>query len=78
MWEPVFHRQYISLLLDASFHSLEAMVKRTQGENVQPAFPVIPVYAGDPSSADAPRAEIFISDVAINVGLLTWFENEDL
>ena len=77
MEDPILNNDYIALPFDGSLHSNSALNDRKNGKDIQPTFPEIPVYAGDSKDQDA-TVQVLLTDVIMNVGLQTLFENEEL
>ena len=73
--DPVFQPDYISFVLDGSFHSSNSLLRSEQGE--PPEFPKMPVFVGSPNSRTV-KVQLFISDAALNQAMLTLYENDGL
>ena len=70
--DPIFKREFVSFVLDGSFHSSDSILKREQ-ERYE--FPLMPIFVGNPSKV---KVQFFISEVALNMAMLTVFENRGL
>ena len=70
--DPIFNPEYVTFVLDGSFHSSDSFLKRGQ-ENYE--FPLMPIMVGDPNQV---KVQFFISEVALNMAMLTLFENRGL
>ena len=65
--DPLFTPNYISFVLDGSYHS------NINGKEAQEQFPLMPVYVGNPK--EPVKVQLFFSEIAINKALATLFEN---
>ena len=76
--DPVFQPNYISFVLDGSFHSSNSLLRNEQARNTEPPeFPRMPVFVGSPNSSTV-KVQLFISDSALNQAMLTLYDNGGL
>ena len=76
--DPVFQPNYISFVLDGSFHSSNSLLRNEQARNTEPPeFPRMPVFVGSPNSSTV-KVQLFISDSALNQAMLTLYDNDGL
>ena len=66
--DPVFTPDFVSFVLDGSFHSSNSIQKKEKTQE----FPIMPLFVGDPSET---KVQFFISEMALNMAMVTLYEN---